>query len=109
MALFDFWSALFNARHVGVAAAEVAAAAHDRVWDQVGPRIHTLGEAEAKGYTRARAMPLVQELAAQAIGNSEHLGAWATNDLIEQALKHLAEDVWERVDHQRQSQRRHAA
>jgi hypothetical protein len=109
MALFDFWSALFNTRYVGVVAAEVAQTAHDSVWTLVSVRVHTLGEAEAKGYTRARAMPVVQELAAEAIRQSPHLGDWAQTDLVEQSLKLLADDIWERVDHLRQSQRRRAA
>lgn len=103
MAMFDFLSAFWGGKHVSSAAAEIVHRCQEQLWNDIASRVLTMGEAEAKGYTRARATPLITPLVDEAIRNRPALGQWARPALMDEVARGLSYAIWYRVKRARKA------
>lgn len=103
MALFDFLTPFWGGKHVSATAAEIVHRCQDQVWNQVAVRVMSMGEAEAKGYTRARATPVIAPLVDEAIQNRPSLGEWARSQMMDEVARGLSYVVWYRVKRARKA------
>jgi hypothetical protein len=104
MAILDFLSAFWRVRHIAPAASDIVDEVFERTWCLVCERVLRMGEAEGKGYTRARASRLVSEQVETALVGHARLGHWAKKELHEQALELLSDQIWHRAQQVRQAQ-----
>jgi hypothetical protein len=103
MAILDFLSALWGVRHVAPAASEVVDQVFERSWCLVCERVSRMGEAEAKGYTRARTGTLVAEQVVVVLARHPKLGKWARKELHDHSMELLADQIWHRTEQIRSS------
>lgn len=103
MAMFDFLTAFWGGKHVSAAASEIVHRCQDQLWNQVAARVMSMGEAEAKGYTRARATPVIAPLVDDALAQRPSLGPWAKDALMEEVARGLSYVVWYRVKRARKA------
>lgn len=104
MAILDFFSALWGVRHIPPAASDIVDEVFERTWCLVCERVLRMGEAEAKGYTRARASRLIAEQVDTAVSQHARLGRWAKKELLEHSLELLADQIWHRAEQVKKAQ-----
>lgn len=90
------------------AAGEVALRTTEALWSRVAAQITTMGEAEALGYTRAHALPLIERDLDEVL--MEMRIAPALRDHVEEmTVDRLFDIAWQRACQQRGKQTRQAA
>ena len=90
MFVLDWLASWINAKHIEVAAAEVALRCRDSVWERVREQVIGMGKAEALGYTRAHARPILALATKSVVDSHRRLNALAYRRITSDYFSELA-------------------
>ncbi|MEK6239463.1 MAG: hypothetical protein N2C14_32495 [Planctomycetales bacterium] len=99
-------SYLWSDKTVRVAAAEVVLRTRDEVWREVSSQIVGMGQAEAAGYTRVRANPVVQRETSDLIESNSHLSSWIHQRIFDAAVEEVIQHAWRLASRAKRIERR---
>lgn len=97
-----------RSRRASQAAVLIYRRSTERVWTRVAHQIMQMSEAEALGYTRAHAQPIVEEVSSAVFGE-QSLGPRGRIEALQAAVGRIVETTWERAVEAKQAMERRRA